>query len=315
MKTKNEERLEARLDCLDSHGACFLDLGRDEPAAPDYSGIAATNAESARLAKAAADDDIAFRKQVYNENKPYTEAAQRTGLDAAQAQLGIMKKADERSDMQWDRYTNTFIPVEDQMVKEAMDYGGEADQAMQAGRAVADVRTQSALADASSARAMAAMGVNPNSGRFAGMKRGSNLMQSAEAAGASTNARAMARDKGIGLRAGVASFGRNMTNTAGQMAGIGTGAGSAGVGSATAGANAGLGYANYASGGTGGAISAASIAQQGALGFGGMMSGDYRAGLSASAQGGDLGSAILGMGTKAALGSAFGPLGMFALTK
>lgn len=275
MKTKTDKRLDRRLACHGARGACFLDIGGDAPEAPDYTPIANANAEAARLAKEAADADIAFRRQVYEENKPAMEAARDIGIDAARASLGIMHKADERSDQQWDRYTNTFIPVEDQMVKEAMAYGGDADQETQAGRAVADVRTQAGISRANTARSLAAMGVNPNSGRFASGLRRVDIEEAGIAGSAANTARLTARDKGIALRAGAAGFGRNQVNTAGQMAGISTGAGSAGTGSANTGANAGLPMAQFAAGGTGNAINAEGMAINSNMGIAGLQRDVY----------------------------------------
>jgi hypothetical protein len=277
----------------------FLDMGDSE--APDYTPIANANAAAAAGAKEIADKDIAFREKVYGENKPYIEAAQKAGLEASTAQLGMMRKADARSDQQWDQYTNTFVPIEQQMAKEAMDYGSEADQETQAGRAVADVRTQGGIARENTARSLAAMGVNPNSGRFASGMRRTDIEEAGAAGSVANNARLMVKDKGIGLRAGAAAFGRNQVNAAGQMAGVSSGAGSAGVGSAGAGANAALPMAQFAAGGTGNAINAANVGISGNNALIGAMGSDYRAEL------GQSGGAIAGL---AGLGQGLGAMGL-----
>jgi hypothetical protein len=73
------------------------------------------------------------------------------------------------------------------------------------------------------------MGVNPNSGKFiesaAATGRSAALME----ADAMNRAREGVRDKAIGLRAGAASFGRNMPNTAAQAYGLATAAGTSAV--------------------------------------------------------------------------------------
>ena len=273
------------------HDRSPRDLFGDDDKGPDYGAITASNERLTNRGLDAADKDAAFRERVYNENKPFIEEGQHTGLRAAEAQIAAMDDANSRADQQWDRYTNTFIPVEDKMVSEAMAYGGNADQDMQAGRAVADSREQAAINDAMTSRSLASMGVNPNSGRFASSMRRNTLMSSAGAAGSATNARVAARDKGIGLRAGAASFGRNMTNTAGQMTGIGINAGTAATGSAGAAGNAVLPSAQFATGGTGNQINAAQTGIQSNLGLAGLQSADYRTGTSDNPMGGLVGAA------------------------
>jgi hypothetical protein len=244
----------------------FSDLfGGDEP---DYDSIAAANSEASQYAKQIADRDYAFRMQVYNEQKPRMEYLQDLAAQVSQEQLGQMQDANTRADSQWDYYTQTFRPIEERMAQEAMEYGGEADQQRAAGRAVSDVRQQGAIAQGATNRGLASMGVNPNSGKALSVNMGNGLRQTAMAAGAATNAREGAKDKGISLRAGAASFGRNMTNTAGQQVGLSTNAGNSAVGNAGTGANAYIPGAQFATGGAGLGMQAAGLQQSGALGLG-----------------------------------------------
>lgn len=270
-------------------------LGNDAPAAPDYTPIATANEASAKYAKDAADNDLAFRKQVYSDSQPMQKGLYELTSKVADSQLSDAATSRDRSSTQWNQYQKTFVPVEEQMAKEAMEYGSEADQAQQAGRAVSDARAQAAASRASGARAMAAMGVNPNSGRFAGMSRANDINEAALAAGGANSARIAARDKGIGLRAGAAAFGRNQVNSAGQMTGLATASGNAAVGNTNTGFQSGLPYASFAAGGTHNAIQAANAGIQANLGMGQLMSNDYRAGLSQDSGLGGLGQLAGGL--------------------
>ena len=208
--------------------------------APDYSaGMAAQAASSERSAAA----DLEFRKQQYEEAKPRLEQlydlASKVGTAQADSMTEQNRRADEQEKFWNDNYKNTEI----QSVKEANEAGSEADQASEAGRAVADVRQQQQVQADSNARGLRAMGVNPNSGRFAGMQNATGLQAAANSAGAATLARNTSKNKGIALRAGAVATGRGMQNLAGQTAATASGIGSAGVNSANAGANGGLGYA------------------------------------------------------------------------
>jgi hypothetical protein len=225
--------------------------------APDMSGVAAANEASARLAKDAADNDLAFRQQQYADLKPSLQNSLDVAAEASRQQAALAKQAQGRSDEQWNYYTDTFQPVERQMVAESMNYGSAADQEQQAGNARADVTKAFGAQRQAADRQLTAMGVNPNSGKFASANRITDIAQAAQTASAMTGARTAARDKGISLRAGAASFGRNMTNTAGQNLGQAVGAGSAAAGTAGAGIGTNLGAAQYVSGGYGAQMNAA----------------------------------------------------------
>lgn len=123
-----------------------------------------------------------------------------------------------------------------------------------------------------------------------------NNQQALAKAGASNQAREQIRSQGRGLRAGAAGFGRNMPNTAAQAYGMATGAGNAAVGNQNAAFQSGLPYATFMSGGTGSALSAAGLAQQGALGMGNLMSRDYATQASMAANQADPFGALLGIG-------------------
>lgn len=235
---------------------------------PDYDAIAATNAQAATYAKQAADQDLAFRREQYRESLPYIQESRRLGLGAAQAQNDFMSEANDWATEQHGFWRDNYMPMEQRSVQEAMDAGGVADQERAAGRAATDMRQQHAISQSMADRAMASIGVNPNSGRWRGGVRANNLAMAAGTAGAVTSAREGARDKGIALRAGGVATGRGMQNVAGQSLGLGINAGSASAGSANTGANTGLGWANFGAGNPNAAISAAQLQQSGGLGLG-----------------------------------------------
>ena len=113
---------------LESAGFAFCGGMCSEPEAPDYSGIAAANAESARLSKEAADNQLAFSREQYDFLKPYIQRQLQIGQDVATQQQADSAKASDRADQQWSQYQTTFQPIEEKMAQEAMDYGSAADQ-------------------------------------------------------------------------------------------------------------------------------------------------------------------------------------------
>ena len=288
-------------------GGMTLEGGKGStPAPPDYSSIGSSNAEVGRMQQETAREQLNFQKDVYNQSKPQQDRLYQLANDVAQQQMDIADANQKQAEGQWDYYKNTFQPVEQKMVDESMNYDSKARQEAQASQATADVRTQMANATAQQNRALTGMGVNPNSGRFAGLSRAQAVQGGASAAGAATGARNSVVDKGIGLRAGAASFGRNMTNTAAQAYGLATGAGSAAVGNANTGFMSGTAYPQLLNSGYSNMISAGNSQINANLGLGSLMNQGYTAqlnyaGQQQAGQGAMIGS---GMGMAGMLGAA-----------
>lgn len=276
------------------------------PPPPDYSGIASSNAEVGRMQRETAKEQLDFQKQVYADSKPQQDRLYQLANDVANQQMSIADANQKQADAQWDYYKGTFQPVERKMVDEAMNYDSKARQEQQAGQATADVRSQMANANAQQNRAMMGMGVNPNSGRFAGLSRAQAVQAGASTAGAATGARNQVIDKGIGLRAGAASFGRNMTNTAAQSYGLATNAGSSAVGNANTGFMSGTAYPQLLNTGYASMQSAGNSQINANLGLGQLMNQGYGIqanmyGQQAAGQGAMIGS---GLGMAGMIGTA-----------
>lgn len=145
-------------------------------------------------------------------------------------QLGVAtdQAAWSKSDRQ--RYETQFKPIEDQFVAEASQYGSPERQAAAAATAQADVQAAAAAAKQSANREAASMGINPASGRFAGINRAGEMGTALAVAGAGNNARTQTRDKGLALKADVVNLGRGLPTQSAQAASLGLGAGSSAVG-------------------------------------------------------------------------------------
>lgn len=253
------------------------------PAAPDYSGIASSNAEVGRMQRETAQEQLAFEKQKYADSLPQQNRLYDLANQVSQQQIDISDANQKQAQSQWDYYKDTFQPVERKMVDESMNYDSKARQEQQASQATADVRTQMANATAQNNRAMMGMGVNPNSGRFAGLSKAQAVQAGASTAGAATGARNAVIDKGIGLRAGAASFGRNMTNTAAQSYGLATNAGNSAVNNANTGYMGTLANANLMNAGYSNMLAAGNSQINANLGLGQLMNQGY--GISANMYG------------------------------
>lgn len=151
-------------------------------------------------------------------------------------QLGIANEQAGWARADRDRYETTFKPLEDQFVEQATNYATPEKQAEAAAAARGDVQTAAAAERAAAERNAASLGINPNSGRFAGIERAGELGTALASAGAENNARTQVRDKGLALAGDVANFGRGLPAQSAQATSLGLSAGNSAVGN-TANAN------------------------------------------------------------------------------
>ena len=126
------------------------------------------------------------------------------------------------------RYQETFVPLEQAMIAEAQGYDNPARRTEAATQVIADVRQQSAIARAGSERRMAAMGVSPESGRFAGEDRRAQTSEALAAAGAGNMARRQVEETGRALRMNAVNLGRGFAVNPATSMGLSNGAMSSG---------------------------------------------------------------------------------------
>jgi hypothetical protein len=151
-------------------------------------------------------------------------------------------------------WQENFKDIETRIASDAMRYSSDEEYERQAGIAAADVANRAAVERAANERAMASMGVDPNSGRALAIQNQSGLQNAALGAGAMNSARSQAELRGQAMLMDAAGLGRGMTgaslgayglasqnaNNAAQTAMQG------GVGSLNAGANAAGGMGDLA---------------------------------------------------------------------
>lgn len=176
------------------------------------------------------EDWLTFSREAYGDAQKRQDVTDALSNQVTTQQLEDMRKASTRSDTEWDRYNNLFKPVEDRMVSDAMNYDTPEAQAKAAAEAKADVMSNASLAEGQNARQMASMGIDPRSGRFAGVDRGNDLSTALASAGAQNAAREGVKATGMALREGVANFGKGSTSTAAQQVGLGLQAGNSATG-------------------------------------------------------------------------------------
>jgi hypothetical protein len=196
--------------------------------APDTSGANAAALQNAQLAR----EQLDFTKQVYAEQRPMLERAEKTAQEVSAQQLASMRQNDSISKDYYNYQTTTFRPMEKQMVADAQNYDTAERRDAQAARAVADVGMQAEAARQSQVRGMQRMGINPNSGKMMNMQSTLGLQEAAAKAGAANKARDAIETQGWARRMDAASLGRNLASNQATSAGVALNAGNSAVGNA-----------------------------------------------------------------------------------
>lgn len=187
-------------------------------------------------------------------------------LDALNAQVTQQQIRAQDQNMQYAaedraRYKSVFQPLQDQYIKQAQEYNTPAKQEQMAAEAQADVSTAAANQKAQNMRSMAAMGLNPSSGRYAGVTAAQDTATALAGAGAQNNARQAVRDKGTAMLSDAINIGSGLPSQVASSYGTGLQAGNSAMNN-TLGTNAnwrsnvgimGQGYSGAMSGLGGGA--------------------------------------------------------------
>lgn len=204
---------------------CAPDIPAPDPAIGE---AAKSNSDVAKRQIELAEDQLAWTKERAARQDPLIEK-----VVNQQIATGDVNSA--RADEQWKIYQDLFKPVEEQTVSDAMGYDSPERKARMAAEAGADVSRSYTAAQDQNLRTMGAMGINPNSGRFAGLTRETNLGLAKDTAGAMNKARRDTEMTGIALRSGVAQFGRGMSQTGIAADSLALNAGNSAVGNIGAG--------------------------------------------------------------------------------
>lgn len=195
-------------------------MGKSSAPAPDYAPLANASEESARIMAGLGREQLGFARQQYAEMSPLLR------------QIAEQQRAAQDEQMQqardYYRYqTETFRPVERGLVAEAQKFDTEEYRNQLAQQAAADAGRAFGLTQAATQRASAAMGINPNSGRFAGMQQQGQNALAAQRAAAMTGTRQQAQQMGFARKLDVTGLGRGLPGASAAAYGGATAAGSA----------------------------------------------------------------------------------------
>lgn len=188
--------------------------------APDYGPMARASERAAELSTQLGREQLDFARQQYAESAPIMREIAQRQMQAQQDQMNMAKDY-------YNYQQSTFRPLERSIVKDAQRFDTEAYRQQQASKAAAEAGLAAATTRAMNERAAASMGINPSSGRFAGMQNSSNLGLAAQRASAMTGARQQAQQMGYARKLDAAGLGRGLAGASTAAYGGATAAGNA----------------------------------------------------------------------------------------
>ena len=204
---------------------------KSDPAPPDYTPLANASREAAQVMAGLGREQLAFAKDQYNRSAPVLEAIANQQMAAQNEQMGQARDY-------YNYMRDTYRPLERGLVADAARFNTEAYREDMAAKAAADAGRAFGISQAQNQRAMASMGVNPASGRFANMNNATGLQQAAQRAAAMTGARTNAEQMGYARKLDAAGLGRGLSGASTAAYGGATNAGSqAGLNAQSAGQN------------------------------------------------------------------------------
>ena len=200
---RQSNKMEARLEQagLCSGGLFDCDCACASP--PDYSGVANASKESSEIMAALGREQLAETRRQYDRNTAISDPI-------VKAQAGLMGQTIEQGDDYYKFMKEYGRPTDIALQQEAMASGGTAAQEAAAGRVRGGLEQAQASEMAQENRAMAGMGVNPNSGRFAGLSSSRSVANAAMTAGAMDKARMDEKNLGFAKKLDVSGVFRGL---------------------------------------------------------------------------------------------------------
>lgn len=185
---------------------------------PDYGPMMDAANSSMRMMGLLGQQQLDESRRQYDLAMPYLSRI-------ADTQSGIMQQTADQGAEYYNYMRNTFRPVEEKMVADAMAYNTEAKREELARQAARDVGLAFQQTQGMTDRAMAAQGVNPNSPAAMAMRQKNQLGLAAQRANAMNSTRTQAEALGYARMADATGLGRGLPGASAGAYQVAVGAG------------------------------------------------------------------------------------------
>ena len=201
----------------------------------DSSGMmeAMASAQAAQEAYQLGEQQLDWTKQVWNQEQPLMDASEEAQMAVDAAEQQALEQSNAESAQQYAQYESTYAPLEASYVNQAENWASPSAVAEARGQAMSDVAEQGQAGLNSAAETLRSYGINPGSGRYAGLYTGAQPMLGAAEAAAGTTTAQNLREQQMGLEAGAINTGRGLVNATEGLTQAGTGAGNSAAGAAS----------------------------------------------------------------------------------
>lgn len=171
------------------------------------------------------EDWLKFARDAYGTQTERQKPIDALANEVTQQQLGISKDQRQLAADAHQRYVEKFQPLQDKFIETAENWDTPEKEAAAAASARADIASNVANVKAQNVRQMTAMGLNPSSGRWAGIDRATDLATAVSSAGAENGARNLVKQQGLALRGQAINLGNGLPVQANAATGLGLNAG------------------------------------------------------------------------------------------
>ncbi len=179
-------------------------------------------------------DYLDFAREQFGVANDRQAEQDRIANQVTRQQMAASQQASDWAKEDRARYNEVFKPLQDDFIDKAKNWDSPERQAKMAAEAKADVLNNAAQEQQASERRMAAMGVDPTSGRYAGVDRSGDLATTLAAAGAENTARDNVRKEAIAMQGDAINLGSGLAVNPASSLGLGVSAGSAAAGTTAA---------------------------------------------------------------------------------
>jgi hypothetical protein len=193
-------------------------MGGKSKGMPDFSVLEALGRQGQSMANGLGQQQIDFARAQYDQTNPMFQ-------NMASINMGLQSYNADQGKAMGDMYRNTYMPMMQEQANAARNFNTEAHREGLAQQAAADTARAFSTQQDATGRSMASMGINPNSGRFAGMQRGNALTLAATRAGAMTGTRRQAEAEGLNRVNSAIAGGQGLGGMATQAFGASVNAG------------------------------------------------------------------------------------------
>jgi hypothetical protein len=178
---------------------------KSSPPPPDYSGVANASEKAAELSYQAAQDQLAWSREQWAEQKTLLDEIMDT-------QLPMMKEQYETAKADRARYEELYQPMEQEYLQRAQEWDTPERRNEQAAKATSEVAQQAEAQRQNALRRLEGYGVDPSQTRSQALDLGARMQQAKAQAGAATGARDAVEREGMGMLGESINVGRGMAS-------------------------------------------------------------------------------------------------------